>query len=433
MASSTPTRSRRETRDEYAHAGSPPSRETAHLDATVRFPPRDSLRLFASAEMRNLSSFTSAGRQISAARNRPAVPTSEASSFEVLCNSQMASPAESATHGEPRFRHNSPPNQANPLRSPPPVARAEGPHENAHADSAGNVFVQAVTQLAEQMSALSTMMRQFEEMRVAKLPSQSNQSTSAHPPFRPSVVDVHALANAPFSLIPPPSAPSLIPHADAYATLVVASRVNPQTTEPLALLTFSTVAGPAVYPANQSNPQTASPLAPPTLSALFGGAAFAPNPPTTVSLAELTVYLGVLAVRADERYIYCKWTHCPAARGAVRAARTCCVCCCPACSASADRTTSISSAYACGAARVVCGRCCPALSALAGRGFPNRIFCWRAICCGPSRSALSSRVRSVRSPHCSATRRSILSATRCVRSTRCPSRRATSRFRRRLG
>ena len=223
-----------------------------------------------------------------------------------------------------------------------------------------------------------------------------------------------------------------MPHAVAYATLVAASRVNPQTIEPLALPILSTVAGTAVYQANQSNPQTASPLAPPTRSSVPGAAAFVPNSATTLSPAELTVYLGALGVRDGACYIYCKWANCPAARGAFRAARTRCVRCGPACSASAGRITSIDSAYACGATRVVCGRCCPVLSALAGRGSPNRIFFRRAIRCGPSRSVLSSRVRSVRCYQCSATRCSIRRATCRVRSTRCPSRRATSRFRRRL-
>ena len=149
MASSTPTRSRRESREEDAHSGRPVSRESAHLDAMVRFQPRDLLRLYASAEMRDLWSLTSAARQISAARNRPAVPTSQASSFEILRNSQTVSPAESATRGKHRSRRNSPPNQANnSLRSLPPVTRAAGLHESAHEDPAGYVLVKAVTQLA---------------------------------------------------------------------------------------------------------------------------------------------------------------------------------------------------------------------------------------------------------------------------------------------
>ena len=309
MASSTPARSRRESRDEDAHAGSPPSRETAHLDATVRFPPRNSLRLFASAEMRDLSSLASATRQISAARNRPDVPTSQASSFEVLRHSQMVSPAVSATRDEPRSRRNSPPNQANSPRYPPPVTRAAGLHKAAHEDSAGHVLVQAVTQLAEQMaaqsaaqmSALSTIMSQFEEMRTAPAPSQPNQPTTAHQPARPSVFDVNALAGAPLSRFPPPSALTPIPHADAYATMVAASRVNPQTTEPLALPKHSTVAGHVIYPANESNPQRVSPLAQPTPSAVPGAAVFALNQPTTHVLQPSLQYISASSQYAPVR------------------------------------------------------------------------------------------------------------------------------------
>ena len=63
---------------------------------------------------------------------------------------------------------------------------------------------------SQNMSALSTMIRHFEEMCFAQLPSQSNQSTSAHFPFRPSVVNVHVLACAPLSF---PFSERAHPHA----------------------------------------------------------------------------------------------------------------------------------------------------------------------------------------------------------------------------
>ena len=138
--------------------------------------------------------------------------------------------------------------------------------------------------MAAQMSALTVMMRRFEEMQPARLPSQANQLTTRHQLVRPSLLDVFALTGAPHSRPSPPSAPTPIPHADAYTTLISTSQAHPQITAPLALHTISTITGPAVYPANQSNPQMASPLAPPTLSAVPGAAAFAPNPPISQSL-----------------------------------------------------------------------------------------------------------------------------------------------------
>ena len=221
----------------------------------------------------------------------------------------MALPAVSATCDEPCSRHNSPPNQANSPRYPPPLTRAAGLHDDAHEDRAGHVLVQAVAQLAEklsaqlaaQMSSLSTMMPHFEEMRTASAPSQPKQPTTTLQPARPSVLDVNALAGAPLCLYPPPSALTSSRHADAYALLVAASRLNPLNTEPLALLTLSTVAGPAVYPANKTNQQRASPFAPPTLSAVPGAAVFAPNPPTTQSIQPSLQYISAFSQYAPVR------------------------------------------------------------------------------------------------------------------------------------
>ena len=257
MVSLTPThnsRAPRESQGEAEHGGSPASPTSGHLDATVRFPPHDALRLDASADTRDYQALSSFARQISASRTRPAVPTSQASSFEVLRNSQMVSPAESATRGEPGYRRNSPQYQVNLQCSPTFVTRAEGPHEDAHADPAENVVVQALAQLAAhmaaqsaaQMSALSVMMRRFEEMQTACPPNQTNQLTTMLQPARPSVVDVDAAAGVPFPRFPLLNAPSSIPHADAYVTLVATSQAHLQITSPLALPTFSTVVGPAV-------------------------------------------------------------------------------------------------------------------------------------------------------------------------------------------
>ena len=204
--------------------------------------------------MRDLSSLTSATLQIAAVRNRPAVPSSQASLFEVFRNLPLASPAEFATRKERRYRRNAPLNQANLLRSSQPVAPAEGSLEEAHAESVGNVVVQLNVHLSEkitaqsaaQMSALFTMMRHFNGMRVAHMPSQCNQSTFAHPSFRPSVQNVHVLIGEPIYRFPQPSAPISISYVKAYATLVAASKLQLHTTEPLAFFIFSIVAGSAI-------------------------------------------------------------------------------------------------------------------------------------------------------------------------------------------
>ena len=114
----------------------------------------------------------------------------------------------------------------------------------------------------------------------------------------------------------------------------------------------------------------------------------------TILLAELTVYLVVFATRTDSRCIYCKWAHCAAASGAVRAARICCVRCGPACSALVGRSSSISSVDVCGAARFACVRCGSARSAYIDCISPTRSSCRRSTSCGSARSAPASRVRS---------------------------------------
>ena len=112
-------------------------------------------------------------------------------------------------------------------------------------------------QSVAQMSALTVMMRRFEEMQPVRMSSQPNQLKTRHQLARPSVLDVFAFTGAPLSRPIPPSTPTPISHADSYTTLFATSQAHSQITAPLALHTFSTVAGPAVYPANRSNPQTA--------------------------------------------------------------------------------------------------------------------------------------------------------------------------------
>ena len=177
MALSTPTgnsRVRRESDEEAEHAGSSGSRLPDRLNATVSFPPLDPLRLYASAEARDVSA-TSAARQITDARARPSILTSQASSFDVLRQSQRASNAEPAERAAPRSRRASPPNRAGSQRASPSPSPAQSPRSAERADLVGAVFIQTMDQCAEQMaaqsaaqiSAFSSMMRRFEEMQAA--------------------------------------------------------------------------------------------------------------------------------------------------------------------------------------------------------------------------------------------------------------------------
>ena len=71
MASSTPTRRSRDRRaeeDDIALADSPDSRSSEQFNATVRYPPRDALRLFSSAEAQDLQALNSFARQFADAR-----------------------------------------------------------------------------------------------------------------------------------------------------------------------------------------------------------------------------------------------------------------------------------------------------------------------------------------------------------------------------
>lgn len=114
-------------------------------------------------------------------------------------------------------------------QSPPPVWRS-----NRLADPLGNVLIQAVTQLtyliaaqyAAQITAFSTMLLRFEEMRVASPPNLPM------PSHLPSVLSAHAYANLSAFRFSFPSGITFIYQSlrqvYAYATLLVALSPRPQ-------------------------------------------------------------------------------------------------------------------------------------------------------------------------------------------------------------
>ena len=149
MASSTPTRRSRDRRAEEEVLESPDSRTSEELDATVRYPSRDCLRLYASAETHDRESLSSFARQFTSARTRPLPSASQTSSFEMLRPPRPLSPTVIVRSGPaslvaPRLPHNSPPNALNATRLPPQILRSE-----TTAEAVGTVLVQTVTQLAD--------------------------------------------------------------------------------------------------------------------------------------------------------------------------------------------------------------------------------------------------------------------------------------------
>ena len=116
MASWSSTHSQRQ-REEVALASSTGYRTPNPLDATVRFPPTDAMRLYTSTEARDFNSLTSFVRQIEGAHTRSKMPTSQASSFDVLFLSQRASPAEADGLTPRCSRHTSPPNRESSRRA----------------------------------------------------------------------------------------------------------------------------------------------------------------------------------------------------------------------------------------------------------------------------------------------------------------------------
>ena len=215
---STPTRRKFDRRAEEEVLESPDSRTSEQLDAKVRYPPRDSLRLYASAKTHDRQSLSSFTRQFTYARTRPLPSASQTSLFEVLRPLRPQSPTVIVRSGpaslaSPSIPHNSPPNALNATRLPPQILRSE-----TTAEAVGNVLVLTVTQLADQVAALSaaqitafsSIMQRVEEMRAALPPNPPNLSIPTRPPTVPSAISANAIAGASFPRVPPQSAPAPI-------------------------------------------------------------------------------------------------------------------------------------------------------------------------------------------------------------------------------
>ena len=152
MASSSPTHSRRQ-REEVARAGSTGNRTPGPLNATVQFPPTDALRLYTSTEARDFNSLKSFARQIAGVHTRATIPTSQASSFDVLPRSRRAFPAEADGRTPRCSRNTSPPNRESPRRASRSSTPACSPRANEVVDPIGIGFVQTMAQFADRMSA----------------------------------------------------------------------------------------------------------------------------------------------------------------------------------------------------------------------------------------------------------------------------------------
>ena len=191
---STPARSRRASQASPA-ASRPSSRASAHLDATVRYPPPDAFRLFSSEEVRDPFSLASAARQAADAHGLLPAPTSQASSssFSVLRAPQAGSSADQAIRAPARSCRPSP--------SPVPTCSSRLSSRAGHAEDvllqmfvrlseqltsqaaaqtaqAAAQSAQAAAQTAQsqaQMAALSTVMQRFEELHPASPPSCSRR------------------------------------------------------------------------------------------------------------------------------------------------------------------------------------------------------------------------------------------------------------------
>ena len=101
----TPERNRHANQVANAPSSQPPSRVASpQLNATVRYPPPDPLRLFSSSGARDATSLAAIARQIVTALTQPSVPTSQSSSFVALRPSHTGSAADVATRAAPRSR-----------------------------------------------------------------------------------------------------------------------------------------------------------------------------------------------------------------------------------------------------------------------------------------------------------------------------------------
>ena len=161
MDSSIPTRDGRTQRRETTIRPAVRTAVSGELDATVRIPPLDFFRLCTQTEPRDYDALNAIARQITAARTRPYLATSQASSCEVLRSSRPPSPVGLTDSGFAPFAAFRPfsvsqPNLPTVPRFPPPI---ECP--KSFVDTIGEVLQQFAAQSATQSAAQSEQMLLF--------------------------------------------------------------------------------------------------------------------------------------------------------------------------------------------------------------------------------------------------------------------------------
>ena len=229
---STPARCRCPSEEVAANASRPPSQASAHLDATVRFPPLKAFRLYGSSDARDSISLTSAARRIAAAGALLSAPTPQSPSPAALRQSQNSSPAERRVYRQAhRSRRFSPfPTRTHSSRFSARVGpAAEEVFANVVADLADQINAQSAAQIA----ACSALTQQLAEMPAALQQSQLTPShppsrcaspTSSRPPSRQTVMDKRAPPGVPLRLTARSLA--LVSHAAADVLLGAAQQAH---------------------------------------------------------------------------------------------------------------------------------------------------------------------------------------------------------------
>ena len=276
---STSARSPRASR--YAAAPSshppnqPPSRDASpHLDQTVRYPPADALRLFASKEARD-ASLSAIARQIAASSAPHSAPASQSSLFVALRPSQAGVTAELAGRAALRSR-----------RPSPSPSRTHSSRSSDRAEHAGEVllqmfarfFDQVAAQLAAQSTALTSVMERFETLHPASPPSRSRRpvrqqisesrppsqrasASSQRPPYCQSALDAGALQGVslpstarPLALDPRATAHQLAPPSRIASPVPLRASQQSHQLAPVSPAPYLASPAPSALPALSSNP-----------------------------------------------------------------------------------------------------------------------------------------------------------------------------------
>ena len=203
----------------------PDSCASGEFDATVCFPSIDPFRLHSPAETRDYASLSSVARHIAAPRTRPFTLSTQTSSFEVLRPPRPLSPTVIVRSWPASLAAARPPHSPRPNPQIQPRPQLHAIRADVVAESISGVLVQTVTQLADQVAAQSTtqitafssMLRRFDDLRAAVLPIQSR------PPLPPSALSAHAVVAADSLRFGAPSALASVyqtlSHVAAYAPM----------------------------------------------------------------------------------------------------------------------------------------------------------------------------------------------------------------------